>query len=288
MVPHSLAAFMGKNLWYRRNYLLRRVLLTSLVNWMSANAIWLILAVTIERYLVVRTPLYSRIYWNNTKKFTVLFAIFLFTFVITAYHNFEWTCKLVNYCNFTQVQIFCYSVTTHQNQRLLNAGLKTPSTLRIYYIRISTVGNVIFVVFLPIIAVACLTLLLIRQLHGNDLIVLRQHGNVADRRTFNSQKLNQRKKVTFIVVLISICFAITQGPSAVICLWEFLAKDSNNLNTIYKAMGIANSLVIFGKTINFLLFCTVSSHFRKMCLAICFRKFPKVSNIYRMVQKISI
>lgn len=211
MLPHSLAVIIGKSLWYRRNYLLRRVILTSLVNWMSANAIWLILAVTVERYLVVRTPLYSRIYWNNSKRFMVLSTIFLSTFILTSYHNFEWTCKIVNYCNFSQVQLFCYSVTTQQSQQLLNVGLKEPSTSRIYYIRLSTVANVIFVVFLPIIAVACLTLLLIRQLYVNDLISLTRNGTLMHRRTVNNKQLNQRKRVTFTVVLISICFAITQG-----------------------------------------------------------------------------
>lgn len=40
MLPHSLAAYFGMNLWYRRNYLLKRLFLSALANWMSASAIW--------------------------------------------------------------------------------------------------------------------------------------------------------------------------------------------------------------------------------------------------------
>lgn len=152
------------------------------------NPFLFILAVTIERYLVVRSPLYSRIYWDNKKRFITLATIFLMTFLLTFYHHFEFECKLINFCNFTEVQIFCYSVTGVHSQKLLNT-----SNFRLYYIQISTIGNILLIVFIPIVAVASLTVLLIRQLHVNDLIVLTQSDSSNHRRTINTQQVGFRR-----------------------------------------------------------------------------------------------
>lgn len=46
---------------------------------------------------------------------------------------------------------------------------------------------------------------------------------------------------------------------------------------MFSAISIANGLVITGKTLNFLLLCLSSTHFRAKCAMIFFRKFPQVS-----------
>lgn len=45
---------------------------------------------------------------------------------------------------------------------------------------------------------------------------------------------------------------------------------------IYYVFSITNSLVVTGKTINFILFCLSSEHFRQKCFKAIYRKFPKV------------
>lgn len=59
-------------------------------------------------------------------------------------------------------------------------------------------------------------------------------------------------------------------------VWELLIGYSSNNPTLFVFMSIANGLVITGKTINFVLFCLSSTHFRRKCAMIFFRKFPQV------------
>lgn len=217
--------------------------------------------------------MYARIYWTKLQRFTALSSIFLLTFLLTAYHLFEWDCQLMNFCNYTQVLVFCYSAATVGKRH----SREVASVWRRYYIRISTFGNAIFVVFVPIVAVSILTILLIRQLHLTDSIVL----NGSTRRSVSTQQA-QRKRGARTVIVIASFFAVTQTPSAVICIWELLAGYSSSSNSliIYKALSVANALVICGKTINFMLLCASSFHYRQRCFALYFKKFPTVSQSY--------
>ncbi|KAI1732883.1 serpentine type 7TM GPCR chemoreceptor srw domain-containing protein [Ditylenchus destructor] len=279
MLPHSLAAFqfLGNNLMFRYYYLLYRQELSALANWLSASAIWLIFAVTVERFQVIRSPLRSRSYWKKTARFFVIGGIFTATFVLTAYHHFEYDCEFAYFCNNTQIYYFCYSAGTEKHPRtwdLQNVTVE-PSVIRRYYIQISTVSNALFVVFVPIMAVVILNILLIRQLRLSDQLVLcTEHSTV---QCLLSNQHKQRRRITHTVVAISSCFALTQGPSAVMSVWELLVGYPAHSSIIYAAMSIANGLVITGKTVNFLLFCLSSVHFRRKCATICMRKFPQLS-----------
>ncbi|KAI6212061.1 G-PROTEIN-RECEP-F1-2 domain-containing protein [Aphelenchoides besseyi] len=191
-----------------------------------------------------------------------------------AYRFVEYDCELVYFCNHTQLQVFCYSAGGVQHPKIWGNNETSVSNLRRLYIRTSTIGNAIFIVFVPIAAVAILTLLLIRELQQTDMIVLNK-VNSSTRRSVNRQQA-QRRRVTRTVVAIASCFAITQGPSAVISVWELLIGYSSSSLFIYNAMSICNGLVIAGKACNFILFCASSVHFRRKCWVIFFRKFPTV------------
>ncbi|CAK5069000.1 unnamed protein product [Meloidogyne enterolobii] len=84
-----------------------------------------------------------------------------------------------------------------------------------------------------------------------------------------------RRHITLTVITISTCFAISHGPSAIFSLWELLIGYKSNNQQIFTAISIANGFVLTGKTLNFLLFCLSSAHFRKKCLKIFFKKFKK-------------
>ncbi|KAI6176074.1 G-PROTEIN-RECEP-F1-2 domain-containing protein [Aphelenchoides bicaudatus] len=191
MLPHSLATHFDQNLLYRKMYLPRKLLLSALVNWMSAAAIWFIFAVTFERYLVVRSPLHARIYWKTEKLLCTLVFIFASTLFLTVYHLWEYDCQIVHFCNYTQVQIFCTAPK--------NSHTDANEFVRFYYIQASKICSVVFA---------------------------------------------QRKRITSVVVVISICFATTQGPSAVLSLLEFFTNDPAKLKIVYKLMGIANALYL--------------------------------------------
>uniref|UniRef100_A0AC34QU54 G-protein coupled receptors family 1 profile domain-containing protein n=1 Tax=Panagrolaimus sp. JU765 TaxID=591449 RepID=A0AC34QU54_9BILA len=262
MLPHSLAVFKNfhKNMTFRYYYYMTRQELSAFANWCSAAAIWFIFAVTVERFLVIRTPLRSRIYWKKSERLLIFALILTATGLLTMYHHFEYDCTLVYFCNNTQIYDYCYSAGTVRHPGTWDQQNITiePSSIRRYYIRISTVSNAIFVVFVPIMAVGFLNMLLINRLQVQDQTVLKT-AKSNTQMTLTAQN-KQKRRVTITVILISSCFALTQGPSAVMSVWELLIGYSSNNPTLFVFMSIANGLVITGKTINFVLFCLKNFH----------------------------
>ncbi|VDM46072.1 unnamed protein product [Toxocara canis] len=299
MLPHSLATFyvLERDLNFRFVYLYWKQNLAALANWMSACAIWsaflahiailLILAVSIERFLVIKSPLRSRIYWKRKVKFSIFAVIFLstgemcilmtvsFEGLLTVYHHFAYDCELVYMCSGTQLSQACYSAALEGHPvSWMDSNVVYTPPLKRYYIRISTIGNAVMVVFVPIVVVVLLNVLLIRQLHMNKNVL---QGEGPINYTAINNYMRQKRRVTVTVVAIALCFSLTQGPSAIMVLWELLDGYAQQSAHFYTIFSITNCLVISGKTINFILFCLSSIHFRNKCFMLFFRKFPNVS-----------
>nr|CAD2197808.1 unnamed protein product [Meloidogyne enterolobii] len=319
MLPHTLALFLSNNIHFRYPYLvfikknkfnfnlkkLHKQGLSAINNWLSAissmylklkkefkiNLFRLILAVTMERFLVIRAPLRSRKYWNKSQRQCFFFLILLGTFLLIIYHFFEYVsfiffkeilkkffqkdCQLAHFCNGTQIYMFCYSAgtRTHPGSPWDKLSSVRTSLIRRMLIQMGTICNAIFVVFVPVFSVAILNILLIRQLRLNDKIVRTSSQNSTVQGLIPTQK--NRRHITLTVITISTCFAISHGPSAIFSLWELLIGYKSNNQQIFTAISIANGFVLTGKTLNFLLFCLSSAHFRKKCLKIFFKKFRK-------------
>uniref|UniRef100_A0A8R1DTH2 G_PROTEIN_RECEP_F1_2 domain-containing protein n=1 Tax=Caenorhabditis japonica TaxID=281687 RepID=A0A8R1DTH2_CAEJA len=169
MLPHCLAAFdsIAYDGTFRYFYLNTKQHMSAVANWMSAAAIWLILAVSIERYLIVRSPLRAKLYWQRGKMVVVLSSIFVTTGLLTVYHHFEWDCVIEEFCNGTQLLDFCYYSGMRHQKTYRNKAWVTPSNVKKVYLRFSTFLNAILVVFAPIVLVILLNILMIRQLKIN-------------------------------------------------------------------------------------------------------------------------
>ncbi|GMT36921.1 hypothetical protein PFISCL1PPCAC_28218, partial [Pristionchus fissidentatus] len=91
----------------------------------------------------------------------------------------------------------------------------------------------------------------------------------ANRNLISTQAKNERK-VTFMVVVILTSFIIFNFPGAV---WFVLKLHgfTESINSSHRALveTITNSLATTGKMLNFVLFCSSSSHFRQMLLSRC-------------------
>uniref|UniRef100_A0A1I8BJH6 G_PROTEIN_RECEP_F1_2 domain-containing protein n=1 Tax=Meloidogyne hapla TaxID=6305 RepID=A0A1I8BJH6_MELHA len=277
MLPHSLALFLSNNIHFRYPYLLHRQGLSAINNWLSAISSILILAVTMERFLVIRAPLRARRYWNKSQRQSFFFLIILGTFLLIIYHFFEYDCQLAHFCNGTQIYMFCYSAgtRTHPGSPWDRLSSVRTSLFRRMLIQIGTICNAIFVVFVPVFFVAFLNILLIRQLRLNDKIVRTSSQNSTVQGLIPAHQQKNRRHITLTVITISTCFAISHGPSAIFSLWELLIGYESNNHQMFAAISIANGLLLTGKTLNFLLFCLSSAHFREKCLKIFFKKFKK-------------
>ncbi|GMR44932.1 hypothetical protein PMAYCL1PPCAC_15127, partial [Pristionchus mayeri] len=273
MLPNSLAAFdyFIFSPRYRLFYLDMRIHLSGFANWMSAAAIWFILAVSIERLLVVRNPLRSKHYWGGSRRALVVGAIFIATGALTFYHHFEFDCEIIKLCNGTQTQAMCFPASEPHPIRYGSREMTEPLPSTKLYMHASTVFNAVLVVFLPILFVCVLNIGLLQTLRTRAA----ELGVGSEQITAERMK-RTTTRVTVTVIAIALCFSLTQGPSAVMVLVEMAIGFKEGSHPLYTVMSLTNCLVVMGKTINFLLFCLSSAHFRSKCLSVIFRKFPRL------------
>ncbi|CAJ0930891.1 unnamed protein product, partial [Mesorhabditis belari] len=276
MVPHSLASIdsLAKLYHFRYFYIKTKQHMAAIANWMSAAAIWLILAVSLERFLIVRSPLRAKLYWERGRMATVLGSVFLITGILTIYHHFEYDCQMIAFCNGTQLYDICYPASESHPAQFGSRAQYNPTKAVQMYIRSSTFFNAVLVVLVPMVVVVVLNICLLRALR---LSTERNIENSLLTSSFSRTQQKTRRRVTATVAAIGLCFAITQGPSAVMAIWELVAGFDNVGEMFYKISSITNSLVVMGKTLNFVLFCLSSEHFRLKCLRSFTRTFPSLS-----------
>ncbi|VDM80357.1 unnamed protein product [Strongylus vulgaris] len=123
--------------------------------------------------------------------------------------------------------------------------------------------NAAFAVLLPVFAVAVLNISLVKLLKKRNTQELLVHSV----NTNPSAMQDQERKMTHTVLAIITCFSLTQGPSAIVYLFQKLYRS----NGLQIASVVANQLVLTGKMLNVVLFCMTSSTFRRKLLQICRR-----------------
>lgn len=108
--------------------------------------------------------------------------------------------------------------------------------------------------------------------------IQQQASNNVRRSIDQSMQYQAEHRCTVTVCAIVTCFSITQGPSAIMLSISFLSGHQppfvNSNPWWYNANAVTSFLVIFGKTLNFALFCLSSATFRRRLMKILKRKFP--------------
>uniref|UniRef100_A0A914X4H6 G-protein coupled receptors family 1 profile domain-containing protein n=1 Tax=Plectus sambesii TaxID=2011161 RepID=A0A914X4H6_9BILA len=272
MLPNSMAAFQvfANNYSFRLAYQFANPHLSALANWFSAAAIWLILAVSIERLMGIRSPMHTRFYWKRHLMMGFLVCLFGASGALTFHHHLAYDCSLYETCNGTQQAVRCHVVASEWIMNRTNPY----SPLRQQYIKVSTVVNALLVVIVPIAAVTALNITLIRVLKRHDLTRAAfgkiNDGSLRHRQERKASRNNSHKHkkhtspVTVTVCAIVTCFTLTQGPSAIAFIWELTAQKDQTSGHHFNAMiSVANNLVITGKVLNFIFFCLSSAHFRR-------------------------
>ncbi|CAI4227203.1 unnamed protein product [Auanema sp. JU1783] len=260
MFSHYLASidFFSQSVDFRLFHFHTKVHFAALTNWFSAAAIWFILAVSIERLMIIKYPFRSLEAYNSKRVFLLTSSIFTLTFILTSYHHVSHTCLSWIVCNETQAVGICFPNVMDSFGRRPNPTSSLVKT----WINISIYLNAGFAVLLPIIAVAIINISLIRLLkrRNNEELIL---NNV----NMNTTTLHeQEKKMTNTVLAIVSCFSLTQGPSALVFTLHRLYPNAPVMRDISI---IANQLVLTGKMLNVVLFCLTSESFRKKMMHTC-------------------
>ncbi|KHN80125.1 Putative G-protein coupled receptor F59B2.13 [Toxocara canis] len=265
MLPTCFAAFSPfyTSISFRIIFGSSKIHLAAVANWFSCAAIWIVLAVSIERLLIIKFPFRSLKPYHTFQSILAIFTIFLLTFLLTSYHHVSHKCTLIWLCNMTQVHVHCLPATWNLS-RLGFPGEPPPTYSFISFINLSAIANALIGVIVPVFVVALLNISLIRSLHRRNTqeLVTKSVNNAPN----GSSVHEQERKMTITVVAIISCFTITQMPSALLFLYEKLISDAKT-QTFATVSSITNFLVLTGKMLNVVLFCLTSISFRRKFFA---------------------
>ncbi|GMS86643.1 hypothetical protein PENTCL1PPCAC_8818 [Pristionchus entomophagus] len=221
-----------KGAWYRE----AQPLMTGLTNWFSALSIWCLLYATVERVQALRSPFRAASKQHISRRFvSTLLCISAGSLLLTSFH-------------------FANSKKSF---------LRLPQFVR----ESMTWLNALLVVFLPCIISIFLNTLLIHALKKPKLFPT-QKTAVDDKSGNRHGHSKNERKMTLMVVVILTSFIIFNFPGAV---W-FVVRDSALTQSMSETRlrlveTMTNSLTITGKMLNFVLFCSASSTFRRIFLA---------------------
>ncbi|MFH4980752.1 hypothetical protein AB6A40_007461 [Gnathostoma spinigerum] len=265
MLPSCLASFsiFYQSVQFRIWFATWKTFFAAVANWFSCSAIWIVLAVSIERLLIIWKPFRSLEQYRARNTAAVIFLILITSSVLTSYHHFSHKCFLLWFCNMTQVHAQCLPTTTRNWKRYGVNEENNPSLSFILYIRISAYANPLLAVILPIATTAILNaslicLLRIRKTRMHDMLA-RSVGYAS----LKSAVRSHEQKMTITVVAIVTCFSVTQSPSAILFLYAIFNNTATNSTLFYSVSSVTNFLVLTGKMLNVFLFCLSSTTFRR-------------------------
>ncbi|CAJ0933098.1 unnamed protein product, partial [Mesorhabditis belari] len=331
--PYTLTIYptFYRNALFRELYYKTHLYFHSMSNVFSASASWLVLAVSLERYIGIRSPMHTRLQWNNSRVFLTIILIFLGAGAVSFYHFFEHTYdyhpdigKLPSPEAYSLLFLPIDSPKLREVEERMKAGQPPPrfarlaakcysvwkyarvSTLKEDYIMVAKIISICLVVFVPLVFIPIFNLSIIRVLRNRDILVNRTYISAAPRqgedfvRHYSEIGIRQKqeRKVTATVVAIITCHIFTHFPSAFPFLWELVAESDEksgfywlqpvvpNREIRYICSYVINSVLLWGKVLNFVLFCLSSEHFRKrmfMMFRIHCNPIPSTNTDYEAV-----
>ncbi|GMR44931.1 hypothetical protein PMAYCL1PPCAC_15126, partial [Pristionchus mayeri] len=238
-----------------------RNFMAMLTNWLAAASVWFVLAISVERMLIIKFPFRSL---NSNQVCTTLFnrqvviiavLIMLITFCAVQVHWFTNYCFAFPSCNGTEIRGACALASTPSDMNLIPEALIAITPTWIIF-------NTFFVVIIPVAIVIIINISLLKIVkRSNKQELVRTASSSRPRRSDE-----QERSMTRAIVAIVTCFSVTQGPSGLLHLGGAIAAilqmDPKTQTKLQEMMPYSNALVLTGKMLNFVLFCLTSRAFR--------------------------
>ncbi|XP_060603307.1 lysophosphatidic acid receptor 6-like [Ruditapes philippinarum] len=229
----------------------------------SDISVWLIVAVTVERFIVVMFPLKApRLCNKKTARITIITIIFLF---IAVNSHFLWTVELHHY-NFDMVVISkCHAKALFTNLveevwPLVDAGIYS---------------------FVPFVVIIVFNGFIIRNITSarQARLVLRQESSLQKRKSGPGQSRKQTessKRISVTLLVVSFSFLITTLPMNLVLIITSLADEVDNEDDAEFAKrkltsSIVEMLMYTNHSINFFLYCITGKKFRDQFRRLIFR-----------------
>ncbi|XGW13474.1 hypothetical protein V3C99_000082 [Haemonchus contortus] len=285
MIPHSMAHFdyFAFRLFFRYPYLRSKIHLFALANWTSAVSIWLVVGVCFERVIGVRSPLHRLVVPSKRRLVAGLLLLLTACAALTCYNHVSQQCFMKVFCHETQWIAKCVDVTSNGWQS--NSTNPSSQLLR-QYVKWMRAANVALVVVIPLVFLVVLNSMLMYYVKKRSFFPHESLTKVTRRmqregqaklpfvttlfRRHSDQLIQQKTehRVAVTVCAVVTSFTITQAPSAVVLFWRTLWVDRQFEGEWYDLEVVTSFLVIFGKCLNFVVFCLSSDNFRQKLLFI--------------------
>ena len=211
----------------------------------SDSSVWLIVAVTTERYVAVRFPL--RANWMCSLKITRI-VIFVPIVIIGSINlHFFWTVELTTIQNNT----ICAAVFEYED--IVNNAWPWVDAI-IYSI-------------IPIFIILTLNILIIKRviLAGKNRKCLIQGNNAHSEELRRHRLIEASRKLTIMLLSVTFCFLITTMPNnitlIITALWT--NQDVATMADFALAKTVTEMLMYTNHAINFVLYCATGKKFRR-------------------------
>ena len=228
----------------------------------SDYSVWLIIAVTVERYIAVCHPLRAHSMCNRKRALTVI--SFLLCLMFTINLHFFWTADVVSYQHGDEMIEQC-------------AGLDAFKTL---VVDIWPWVDAIIYSFLPFVSILVLNALIIRQVirarrHRTEL----QSSSVYREQKHARQQQESNYKLTVMLLTISFTFLLTTLPVNISLIatafWNPYVKDLKVVAKFTLIRTITELLMYTNHSMNFFLYCATGQKFRQQLGWLLCRRFMR-------------
>ncbi|KAF8374377.1 hypothetical protein PRIPAC_80806 [Pristionchus pacificus] len=231
-------------------------------NWFAAASVWFVLAISVERLLIIKFPFRSLnsnqvLHFIINRQVVIIGClIMLMTFCASQAMRFTNFCFWMESCNGTEIRGACQPATTASDMNHVPEYLAAIAPTWLIF-------NSFVVVIVPVAIVITINISLLRIVKRSNKQELVRSASTARPRRSDEQE----KSMTRAIVAIVTCFSMTQGPSGLLYLAINLGLATSWLSeqtqkSLQELTVYTNMLVLTGKMLNFVLFCLTSATFR--------------------------
>ena len=222
-------------------------------------AIWVIVLVAVNRYIIVCLPLKAT-QWCSISKVKIQLAVVLIAAV------------LYNIPKYAEHRVV-YAIHTPNNDtlRVTYAYYTRFGEVKLFYRVYDSVCFLIFLLILPILTLTVITIRLIRAMKAHRRMQLEMQ----------SRSQENDRNVTFSLVIVVIAFIACQVLTFVAhVLWKVLpSKEIHCGGSIFHLVPITNMLVILNSSINFVIYIIANKAFRDVLTEKVFGRRTKIPEV---------